>query len=74
MVPLQRAKKMLKETARCKWLLIVIELFDIAINDFGAEWKTMLVLAELVASNTQCTLLGIRGLQYVIVNKFRPQL
>ena len=44
---------MLKETAGCKWLLIVIELFDIAISDFGAVWKTMLVLTELVTSNTQ---------------------
>ena len=64
---------MLKETARCKWLLIVIELFDIAVSAFGAEWKTMLVLTELVTSNTQCTLLGIHGLQYVIVNNFHPQ-
>ena len=63
----------LKETARYKWLLIVIELFDIAISDTGAVWKTMLVLIELVTSNTQCTLLGIRGLQYVIVNNFHPQ-
>ena len=46
----------LKETARYKWLLIVIELFDIAISDTGAVWKTMLVLIELVTSNTQCTL------------------
>ena len=64
---------MLKETAGCKWLLIVIELFDIAVSDFGAVWKTMLVLIELVTSNTQCTLLGIRGLQYVIVHSFCPQ-
>ena len=47
-----------KETARYKWVLIVEELFNMAVNDSDAEksapFSRMLVVTEVVVSETQC--------------------
>ena len=47
-----------KKTARCRRVLIVTELFNIAVNDFDANKSTrcrrVLVATELVVSGTQC--------------------
>ena len=47
-----------KEIVRCKRVITVTELFNIAINDFGvkesARCKRMLVLTVLVTSRTRC--------------------
>ena len=49
---------MQKETAHYKWVLIVTELFNIAVNDFDAKKSAhcsqVLVVTELVVSGTQC--------------------
>ena len=54
-VPLTTSKKMQKK------LLVVTELFNIAVNGYGAKKSTrysrVLVVTELVISGTQCTLL-----------------
>ena len=44
-----------KRTTHYKWVLIVAELFNIAVNDFDAKDR-MLVVTELVVSGVQCTL------------------
>ena len=47
-----------KETARYRWVLIVTELFNMAVNDSGAEksapFSRMLVVTKVVVSETQC--------------------
>ena len=49
-----------KKTARCRRVLVVTELFNIAVNDFDAKkfapCRRVLVVTELVVSGTQCTL------------------
>ena len=46
-----------EQTARCRWVLVVTEFFDIAGNDFDAQesarCKRVLVVTELVVSGTQ---------------------
>ena len=46
-----------KKTARCRRVLIVTELFNIAVNEFDAKKSTrcrrVLVVTELVVSETQ---------------------
>ena len=32
-----------RETARCRWVLVVAELFSIAVNDYGAKDIPVLV-------------------------------
>ena len=58
LVPLVAKYKDEKEIVRCEPVLIVTELFNIAINDFGvkesARCKMMLVLTVLVTSRTRC--------------------
>ena len=43
-----------------KWMLVVTELFDFAVNDFdamnSARCSRTLVVTELVVSGKQCTL------------------
>ena len=53
---LQRQKDA-KETARYKWMLVVTELFNIAVNQFDAKKssRTVFVVTELVVSEIQCT-------------------
>ena len=45
-----------KPTGGCKWILIVTELFNIAVNDFDAEksarYSPVLVVTELVVCGT----------------------
>ena len=47
-----------RKTAHYKWVLVVTELFNIAINDFdikkSSRYSQMFVVAELVTSGTQC--------------------
>ena len=47
-----------KKTARCKRVLVVSKLLNIAVNDFDAKKSTrcrwVLVVTELVVSGTQC--------------------
>ena len=54
---LQRANDA-KETPHYKWVLIVTELLNIAVNDFDAKKSAhcsqVLVVTELVVSGTQC--------------------
>ena len=49
----------MQKTARYKWVLVVTELFNMAVNDFDAKQSTcygrVLVVTELVLSGTQCT-------------------
>ena len=56
--PAYNAQKDAKETACYKWLLIVTELFNMAVNDFDAKqsprYSRVLVVTELVLSGTQC--------------------
>ena len=54
---LQRKKKDAKETARYKWMLVVTELFNIAVNQFDAKKssRTVFVVTKLVVSEIQCT-------------------
>ena len=44
--------------AHSKWVFIVTELFNIAVNDFNAKksahYSRVLVVTELVESRTQC--------------------
>ena len=46
------------KTARCRGVLIVTEVFNIAVNDFDSKKSTrcrqVLVVTELVVSGTQC--------------------
>ena len=55
-----------KETARYKWVLVVTELFTIAVNDFDANksihYSGMLFVTELVVSGIQCTAFISTGL------------
>ena len=48
-----------KKTAGCRRLLVVTELFNIAVNDFDTKkfthWKWVLVVTELVINRAQCT-------------------
>ena len=54
---LQRVKKDAKETARYKWVLIVTELFNTAVNGFDAKKSArcsrLLVVTEFVVNWTQ---------------------
>ena len=47
------------ETASCKWVFVVMELFNSAVNDFdtkkSARYSWVLVVTELVASETEST-------------------
>ena len=47
-----------KKTARCRRVLMVAELFNIAVNDFDTKKSTcckqVFVVSELVVSGTQC--------------------
>ena len=47
-----------KETARYKWVLIVTELFNMAVYDSVAEksapYSRVLIVTEVVVSETQC--------------------
>ena len=51
-----------KETARYKWVLVVTELFNMAVSDFDAKqsacYSRMFFVTELVLSGTQCRLNG----------------
>ena len=51
-----------KKTARCRGVLVVTELFNIAVNYFNAKKSTrcrrVLVVTEFVVSGTQCNLVG----------------
>ena len=49
-----------KETVRSKWLLVVTELVNIAVNDFDAK-KFARCSRVLVVSGTQCTFLETNG-------------
>ena len=56
--PAYNEQKDAKETARYKWVLVVTELFNMAVNDFDAKqsacYSRVLVVTELVLSGTQC--------------------
>ena len=56
-------QKMAKETARYKWVLVIDELFNMAVNDFdgkkSAPYSRVLVVTELVVSGTQCNCFGV---------------
>ena len=56
--PAYNEQKDTKETARYKWVLVVTELFNMAVNDFDAKqsarYSRVLVVNELVLSGTQC--------------------
>ena len=58
--PAYNEQKDAKETARYKWVLVVMELFNMAVNDFDAKqsarYSRVLVVTELVLSGTQCNL------------------
>ena len=49
-----------KENTHCKWVLVVTELFNIAVNDFGAKksahYSWVLAVTEVVVRGTQCIL------------------
>ena len=49
-----------KETARCKQVLVVTELFNFAVNDFNAKksahYSQVLVVTELAVSGADCKL------------------
>ena len=49
-----------KENTHCKWVLAVTELFNIAVNDFGAKKSAhhswVLAVTEVVVRGTQCIL------------------
>ena len=61
-----------KKTARCRRVLVVTELFYIAVNDFGARKSTrcrrVLVATELVVSGTQCRWLYLSSVWKWTVN------
>ena len=52
-----------EKTVRCRRVLVITELFNIAVNYFDAKKFThcrrVLVVTELVVSGTQCTLIFI---------------
>ena len=61
--PAYNEQKDAKETARYKWVLLVTELFNMAVNDFDAKqsarYSRVLVVTELVLSGTQCNVIVI---------------
>ena len=58
--PLQSEQKDAKETARCKWVLVV---FNIAVNEFdtnkSGRYSRMLVVTELVENENRCSELAL---------------
>ena len=56
--PAYNEQKDAKENARYKWVLVVTELFNMAVNDFDAKksarYSRVLAVTELVLSGTQC--------------------
>ena len=70
--PAYNASNDAKETARYKWVLVVSELFNIAVNDVdvkkAARYSRVLAVIELVLSETQCRLLTTTdGMPFPIV-------
>ena len=57
--PAYNEQKDAKETVRYKWVLVVTDHFNMAVNDFDSEqsacYSRMLVVTELVLSGIQCT-------------------
>ena len=76
-----------KETARCRWVLVGTELFNTALNEYGAKksagYGRVLVVTELVTIGTQCSCPGVCSfwlnlyqlmcaLQYIRMEMFIP--
>ena len=55
----QRVKNA-KETARCKWVLVVIQLFNIAVNDFDAKKSAHYNRVRVVYFTLKCIVNGKR--------------
>ena len=57
--PVYNEQKDSKATARYKWVLIVTEFFNIAVNYIHAKkavpYTQILIVTELVVSGNQCT-------------------